>query len=392
MKYINKLIGKYNIIVPFHNKETYIKNRLSSAKIDTLFINNLSDVVYKYNLWNKYFTGIRPFYSVKSNTDPVMISILRELGVGFDCASGYEIKKILSLGIKSHDIIFANPCKRRSDINVINKNNINLTTFDNENELLKIKKFMPHINCLLRVKIDDVSARCQLGSKYGAEKNEVTKLLKMASQLDINVIGTAFHVGSDAKNPNIFKNAVYLSHNIFVKAEKIGHNMKILNVGGGFKSNIPDISIALNSSINKYFPKSRNINIIAEPGRFFSESMSTLACKIIGKKKNNNTIKYWITDGLYGSMNSIIYDRAILKPTPILMKSRSSNSHIFNSIVFGPTCDSFDVILSNFPLIELQIDDWLIFPNMGAYSLASASSFNGFNPKKTQIDYIWTTD
>lgn len=392
MKSLLRILSKYNVIVPPYNIETYIKNRLSSTNIDTLFINNLSDVVYKYNIWNKYFAGIRPFYSVKSNTDPVMITVLKELGAGFDCASGYEINKILSLGIKSHDIIFANPCKKKSDINVINKNNINLTTFDSENELLKIKKFSPNISCLLRIKIDDLSARCQLGSKYGAEKNEITKLLKLAFSLNINVVGTAFHVGSDAKNPYIFKYAVYLSHNIFVRAEKIGHNMQILNIGGGFKSNIPDISIALNSSINKYFPKSRNIDIIAEPGRFFSESMSTLACKIIGKKKYNNSIKYWITDGLYGSMNSIIYDKAILKPIPIQLNQESNNYKIYNSVVFGPTCDSFDVVLENFPLIELQIGDWLIFPNMGAYSRVSASSFNGFNVKKTKIDYIWTVN
>lgn len=256
------------------------------------------------------------------------------------------------------------------------KNNINLTTFDNENELEKLKKYAPHVKCLLRIKIDDTTARCELGSKYGAEKNEYTRLLKIAASLNIKIIGTTFHVGSDAKNPDIFRYAIHQSHKIFKKAKKLGHNMTILNIGGGFKSNIPQISAAINDSINKYFPPSRDIDIIAEPGRFFSESMSTLACKIIGKKKYNKKIKYWITDGLYGSMNSIIYNKTIINPIPIQQnKNECKNNKIYDSIIFGPTCDSFDVVSPSFPLTELQINDWFCRHKHQLFHLYSPLSF-----------------
>jgi len=50
------------------------------------------------------------------------------------------------------------------------------------------------------------------------------------------------------------------------------------------------------------------------------------------------------------------------------------------SCLFGPTCDSIDVICKNIDLPELEIGDWLYFVNMGAYTIAAASSFNGFKP------------
>jgi hypothetical protein len=59
---------------------------------------------------------------------------------------------------------------------------------------------------------------------------------------------------------------------------------------------------------------------------------------------------------------------------------------LFASTVFGPTCDSIDVIARSVLLPKLQIGDWLYFQNMGAYTMAAASSFNGFTP--TDIFYV----
>jgi len=53
------------------------------------------------------------------------------------------------------------------------------------------------------------------------------------------------------------------------------------------------------------------------------------------------------------------------------------------STVFGPTCDSIDLICKDVELPDLEIGDIVYFFNMGAYTSAAASSFNGFNPPET---------
>jgi ornithine decarboxylase len=45
--------------------------------------------------------------------------------------------------------------------------------------------------------------------------------------------------------------------------------------------------------------------------------------------------------------------------------------------VWGPTCDGLDCILTTVELPELETGDWLIFKNMGAYTMAAATTFNG---------------
>ena len=53
---------------------------------------------------------------------------------------------------------------------------------------------------------------------------------------------------------------------------------------------------------------------------------------------------------------------------------------LYSSVIFGPTCDSIDVISRSVLLPKLHIGDWLYFNNMGAYTSAAASDFNGFTP------------
>ncbi|KAB5568087.1 hypothetical protein DKX38_001880 [Salix brachista] len=58
--------------------------------------------------------------------------------------------------------------------------------------------------------------------------------------------------------------------------------------------------------------------------------------------------------------------------TPLACNSNSDNpvckgERSYSSTVFGPTCDGLDTVLMGHQLPELQVDDWLVFLNMGAY-------------------------
>jgi ornithine decarboxylase len=47
--------------------------------------------------------------------------------------------------------------------------------------------------------------------------------------------------------------------------------------------------------------------------------------------------------------------------------------------VFGPTLDSFDVVVKGYHLPELRIGDWLVFRDVGAYTTVLSCDFNGFS-------------
>lgn len=62
------------------------------------------------------------------------------------------------------------------------------------------------------------------------------------------------------------------------------------------------------------------------------------------------------------------------------------------SSIWGPTCDGLDLVVENVLLHEMDLGDWIIFENMGAYTLPVASPFNGFPVPKVHIvadESIW---
>ena len=99
---------------------------------------------------------VRPFYAVKSNPNPTIIKTLAILGAGFDCASKNEIKQVLEIvNNDSSRIIFANPAKSDSHLRYARNMDVDLMTFDNEFELLKIAHIHPGAQLVLRIKVDD---------------------------------------------------------------------------------------------------------------------------------------------------------------------------------------------------------------------------------------------
>lgn len=101
-------------------------------------------------------------------------------------------------------------------------------------------------------------------------------------------------------------------------------------------------------------------------------------------------VDYWISDGIYGSLNGIIYDHTVPQPLALHMGPADKERNAFPSTLFGPTCDGADVILKDYMLPELEMGDWVIFPNMGAYSIAGACNFNGFQVSNPSTFYIYT--
>ena len=130
--------------------------------------------------------------------------------------------------------------------------------------------------------------------------------------------------------------------------------------------------------------------------RYFAEEAATLACMVMGARENSvagklETRDYWIPDGLYGSMNSLLYDHAVLSAHMLGNGSKpAKDMPVLPSTVFGPSCDGLDVVLKDYPLPEMDFGDWLVFPRMGAYTLAGACDFNGMGVNSANVTYVYS--
>lgn len=221
-----------------------------------------------------------------------------------------------------------------------------------------------------------------LGVKYGALPEEVPELLKAAEAAGINVTGVSFHIGSGGADPLALSGAIAAAKSVFEMASHFGMSrMCILDIGGGFTCG-PELDVAateVKAAILTHFGDHEGLVVIAEPGRYFTETAFTLVSRVIGKRVRGELREYWINDGVYGSISNIIYDHATIRCAPLRQKNLTCvDAKTYPTTVFGPTCDCIDIVLKDYQLPELQVNDWLVFPNMGAYTISSGTNFNGF--------------
>lgn len=332
------------------------------------------------------------------------MSTLAAIGTGFDCASKTEIQLVQGLGVPAERVIYANPCKQVSQIKYAASNGVQMMTFDSEIELMKVARAHPKAKLVLRIATDDSKAVCRLSVKFGATLKTSRLLLERAKELNIDVIGVSFHVGSGCTDPDTFVQAVSDARCVFDMATEVGFSMHLLDIGGGFpgsedtKLKFEEITSVINPALDKYFPSDSGVRIIAEPGRYYVASAFTLAVNIIAKKtvwkeqpgsddedeSNEQTFMYYVNDGVYGSFNCILYDHAHVKA--LLQKRPKPDEKYYSSSIWGPTCDGLDRIVERCNLPEMHVGDWMLFENMGAYTVAAASTFNGF--QRPNIYYV----
>jgi ornithine decarboxylase len=310
--------------------------------------------------------------------DPKVLQLLAALGTGFDCASKTEIQNVLDMGVDPSRIIYANPCKTASYVRYAAEENIRMMTFDNPEELYKVKKFFPGACLLLRISTDDSKSLCRLSLKYGAPLDTTKELLQLAKELRLDVVGVSFHVGSGSYDPNAFATAVKDARKVFDEAAKVGYDLRTLDVGGGYgNDNFEDIAAVLGPAVDKYFPPS--IRIIAEPGRYYVESAFTIATHVIARrtvqddtKTSNLSYMLYLNDGVYGNFSGILFDhqtpvpRVLKHGTQYYYNPPSNEAQLTKYSVWGPTCDGIDCISKSCYLPEvLEVGDWLFFNNMG---------------------------
>jgi ornithine decarboxylase len=370
------------------SKEMLIK--IAKEKGTPVFIIDLDKVRGNYRLFKKHLPRVQAYYAVKANPDPEIIKSLYKIGASFDVASFPEFmlvyENIKHLPPKEQQnfiwdkIIYANTIKPVETLEALNPYKP-LVTYDNIEELKKIKKYCPDAGVVLRIKVPNTGSMVELSSKFGASPGEAVDLIEAAFKFGLVVEGISFHVGSQCTNFENYVQALNICASLFKEAEARDHPIKILDIGGGFPVQytsdvrpFEELVNKINAEIGMLFPK--NIQIIAEPGRFIAATACTLIAKIIGKAVRDGKTCYYLDDGVYHTFSGIVFDHCRYP----LKSFKEGKKKV--CATFGPTCDAFDTISLSESLPELEIHDLLYAENIGAYSIASSTHFNGFLPAK----------
>ncbi len=371
------------------NKSTLKK--LAKEHGTPLFVVDHDALRRNYAEFKKYLPRVQAYFAVKANSAPAIVHTLYKAGASFDVASMPEFmivhENIKDMPDKERQdwiwdkIIYANPIKATETLEQLDQYKP-LVTFDNPEEIRKIKRHAPHAGLALRLKVPNTGAMVELSSKFGAAPGEAVDLILQADKAGLVVEGLSFHVGSQTTNFANYVQAINLAANIFKEAKERGYTkMNLLDIGGGFPAPYDasvkpfrELAKVINREIERLFPK--EVQILAEPGRFLVATAATAISQIIGKAVRDGKLCYYINDGVYHTFSGVIFDHCHYHLKPF----KKGPTQICS--VFGPTCDALDVVSMAENLPDLELGDLLYSENIGAYSHASSTFFNGFPPAK----------
>ncbi|XP_010282643.1 PREDICTED: antizyme inhibitor 2 isoform X1 [Phaethon lepturus] len=366
----------------------------ASGSAQAFFLADLGDIVKKHLRFLKALPRVKPYFPVKCNGSEGVIRLLAELGAGFACTNKAEIAQVQSIGVPAGKIFYSSPCKQVAHIKYAASHGVQLMTFDNEVELSKVARSHPHARMLLGIAAD-CNPSAHPSMTFGTTLKSCRHLLETAKEQAVEVVGISFHLGSCGLEPKAFAQSVAVAQLAFEMGTELGYRMHLLDIGGGFpgaedtRARFEEIAAMINSALDVYFPDGCGVEIITTPGRYYVTSAFTFAVSITAVEEvpaeqpgsdeegsgSKKSLVYHLSDGIYGAFSCLLFDSPC--PTPRLHKRPCPDHPSHSSSLRGPPGQAEDRIADSLELPELQVGDWLIFEDMGAYTIATSSLLGG---------------
>ncbi|MFQ5773889.1 MAG: type III PLP-dependent enzyme [Kiloniellaceae bacterium] len=326
----------------------------------------------------------RVLYAVKCNPHPMVLDALYRAGIRhFDTASLPEIAQICET-YPNAQAYFMHPVKGRAVIKTAHTvYGIRHFVVDHDSELDKVIEETGDRDLVVIVRLKTPGSErtlYDLSSKFGAPPEEGAALLRAAAARGCRT-GLAFHVGSQCGDPKAYRRALALAGETIARA---GVDLDCLDVGGGFPATYANAKVP---PLEDYMAEIRaglkdlglkaTVEVFAEPGR----ALVADGCSLLTQVQLRKDDRLYINDGIYGSLSEMVQVN-IRMPARLIRLDAPVSARTRPFTLNGPTCDSLDVVPGTFALPEdVREGDWIEIDQVGAYSNALATRFNGFAPE-----------
>ncbi len=326
-------------------------------------------------------------YAMKANPAREILETLRDLGAGFDAASRGEIEQCLALGIAPSRISFGNTIKRPADIAFAHKAGITLFAADAEEELAKLAQNAPGSRVYIRLLVGATEADWPLSRKFGCAPDKAIALLDRARDLGLVPVGLSFHVGSQTRRADMWAETLDRVATVWTDAHRAGHDLWLLNIGGGFPADYGDGVDAPGAYAAQVMEMVRarfgdQVEVMAEPGRGLVAEAGIISAEVLlASRKSDSDLCRWVYLDI-GKFSGL----AETEDEAIRYRITTDRDHepMGPCILAGPSCDSVDVLYEKRPIFlphGLQAGDKVMIHATGAYTSTYASvGFNGFPP------------
>ena len=360
---------------------------------------DLNRIKVKFNEMVGLFPDAKIHYAMKASPAVEVIELLADLGSNFDCASIYELDRVLDCGVDTNRISYGNTIKKAKHVKYAFEKGVTLYATDSEADLKNIADNAPGSNVFVRILVEGSdTAEWPLSRKFGCHPDMAVDLLIQARELGLVPYGVSFHVGSQQKSVTVWNDALLMVKDIFDKLlNEQDIKLQMINLGGGFPAKYLNQVNTIQDyagSVKQYLLDSYGANdmpeIILEPGRSLVASSGVLVSEVvlISRKAHDETTRWVYTD--VGLFQGLIETLGEAIKYPVYTAKMETSTKSGKVVLAGPTCDSADIMYeeTDYQLPqELAIGDKIYWLATGAYTNSYSSvEFNGFPP--LQVVYI----
>ncbi len=326
-------------------------------------------------------------FSVKSNYNPAILRILKELGIGIDAANLNEVELAIKVGISPGKIIATPNNLSRKELEAISEKGVKIN-FDDINQMKLIKDHLPRV---VSFRINPGIGKGEFegivtggkGSKFGMPADAAVEAYRAAKDNECKEFGIHMMTGSNVLDPSFFKESSKLFFSIAERISKeVGIEFEFLDLGGSlgvpYRQNEEELDIkAVAKNILTNFQESQSrgffkqSRLIVEPGRFIIANAAVLLSTVTNIKEYDEIIV-----GTDASMNSLLRIPLYGAVHPLIVANKATEDLVVTGKVTGQVCENTDVMFKSIQLPRVSVGDTIAILNAGAYVTSMSSNYN----------------
>jgi diaminopimelate decarboxylase len=355
-----------------------------------------------YRAFSNRYPKVQFAWSYKTNYLDAVCKIFHDEGSWAEVVSGFEYDKALANNVPGGKILFNGPDKSDEDLikAIDNSSFIHIDHFDELYSIIRLTKNTDKkAKVAIRINMDTgiYPQWDRFGFNYenGEAWNAINRI--MLSE-NMELVGLHTHVGTYIMTPNAYNVAATKMAELMIKTNrKFNHNIKYIDMGGGFASkntlkgaylpgkdtcpSFDDYAEAITSAlINSEIEPENLPTLFLETGRALIDDAGYLLGTVLANKRLASAKRSTIIDiGINLLFTSFWYEHDI-------HPAQECSSYTEDTTIYGPLCMNIDVIREaiRFPL--LQKGDHVVIPRVGAYNTSQWLQFITLRPNIVLID------
>ncbi|MBQ9166260.1 MAG: alanine racemase, partial [Oscillospiraceae bacterium] len=309
-------------------------------------------------------------YAIKAN--PFIISAVDDMVPKYEVCSPGELEICKNSHIPMEKVVFSGVNKTAESIRTAAEYGVGVMTIESLHQFDLIAACAAERKQEIRIIL-----RLTNGAQFGINEEDIEDLIARRAEFPyIHMLGVQYFTGTQKKKcDNIIHELDYAEAFCARLQEKYNYKMEQFEYGTGlwvpyftkdnFENEFTDLIRIRDYFAEKKYP----YEVILEMGRYPVASCGFFATKVEDCKTNKGS-NYCLIDGGIHHIN--YYGQNMALKTPIidqLPMHPVAETESKEWMMVGSLCTFNDVVARNFPVKDLQIGDYFIFHNIGAYSV-----------------------